>query len=285
MFYSISLVWRRWCLIIGLQIGAKIKDGTAEMVKLLDEAYGSIDITSAPYLVNSKRKEHFRTLVENTPEFNRRIPAIYRYCEELLNAGEVERAIVELQTAINELSKIAGTEDALMRFNKVLAIAYLRLGEVNNCVAGRSHSSCIVPIDSGGVHTLTTGSENAIRVLMQILEKRPDDEESIWLLNLAHMTLGTYPDGVPERWRISEGFFASEYEVKRFQDVSRSAGIKDASLAGGVAVADFNNDGLLDIITSSWGVEDPLEVLREPWATGLSRTAVRAWDWTVLRAD
>ena len=50
---------------------------------------------------------------------------------------------------------------------------------------------------------------------MQLLEKDPKDVESRWLLNLAHMTLGTWPDGVPERWRIGAKAFETALEERK----------------------------------------------------------------------
>jgi hypothetical protein len=71
------------------------------------------------------------------------------------------------------------------------------------------------------------------------------------------MTIGKYPDGVPPQWRIDESFL-SKGTFPRFQDISQKVGIRGQSLAGGTCVEDFDNDGWLDIITSSWGAYDQI---------------------------
>ena len=70
----------------------------------------------------------------------------------------------------------------------------LRRGETDNCIMCRGEKSCILPFAPAAVHTNPTGSRLAIRHFTEYLEQFPDDLEVRWLLNLAHMTLGEYPD-------------------------------------------------------------------------------------------
>ena len=83
-------------------------------------------------------------------------------------------------------------------------------------------------------------------------------EESIdhiaaqWLLNIAFMTVGEYPAGVPEMELIDPELFASEADFPEFPDVSHHAGTDTFNLAGGMIVDDFNGDLLPDVFTSSW---------------------------------
>jgi tetratricopeptide (TPR) repeat protein len=50
------------------------------------------------------------------------------------------------------------------------AIAWMRVGERNNCVLNNTGSSCVFPIQKEGVHILQTGSQKAIRIYEQILK-------------------------------------------------------------------------------------------------------------------
>ncbi|MEE9608910.1 MAG: CRTAC1 family protein, partial [Myxococcota bacterium] len=100
-----------------------------------------------------------------------------------------------------------------------------------------------------------------IAVLTQRLKRDADDLSERWLLNLAYMTLGEYPEAVPRKWLIPPEVFESEYPMKRFVDVSGQMNANVLGLAGGVALEDFDGDGLLDIITSSWGLRDQLRYL------------------------
>ncbi len=63
----------------------------------------------------------------------------------------------------------------------------------------------LLPIRGTGLHRLPRGSRGAIREFLKALEARPDHLGARWLLNIAAMTLGEYPEGVPagRSWRTS----------------------------------------------------------------------------------
>src|ERR1035438_6966161 len=87
---------------------------------------------------------------------------------------------------------------------------------------------------------------------LKYLEHTPDDLEVKWMLNIAAMTIGTYPDGVPAKFRIAPEAFASSETVGRFTDVAPEAGLNVFAMASGVVMDDFDNDGLLDVISSTY---------------------------------
>lgn len=104
--------------------------------------------------------------------------------------------LTELNESENEALRTRFAEDVI----DLLALAWLRLGEQQNCIFNHSAESCLFPIRGEGLHTLTQGSEKAIELYEQLLNDwRPDDMESVWLLNIAYMTLGKHPGGVPEK--------------------------------------------------------------------------------------
>ena len=139
-----------------------------------------------------------------------------------------------------------------------IAIAYMRLGERSNCMLNHNGSSCIFPIKDGGVHILKTGSQKAIETYEAILKEHPDDLESKWLLNVAFMTLGGYPQNVPKEFLLPGLDSDTEFKVKPFTDMAADLGLNINGRAGGVIVDDFNNDGYFDIVTSGWGLDDPM---------------------------
>jgi hypothetical protein len=139
-----------------------------------------------------------------------------------------------------------------------VGIAYMRLGERSNCMLNHTGSSCIFPIKNDGVHKIQTGSRKAIQIYKTILRVHPDDMESRWLLNIAYMTLGEYPQKVPKNVLIPGLNADSVAGQKPFKDIAKSLGLNVNGRAGGVAVDDFNNDGYLDIITSAWDLSDPM---------------------------
>ncbi|RPH56350.1 CRTAC1 family protein, partial [bacterium] len=117
---------------------------------------------------------------------------------------------------------------------------------------------CLLPIRGSGIHVLQRGSRRAFQEYLALLEEHPENVEYRWLLNLAAMTLGEYPDKVPARWVVPPASFESEYPLPRFTDLAPGLGLDRLGLAGGAIVDDLNGDGHLDVLTSSWGLLDPI---------------------------
>jgi hypothetical protein len=139
----------------------------------------------------------------------------------------------------------------------------LRRGETENCIQCRWNGACILPIAPSAVHTRPDGSRLAIRHFTEYLERFPDDLGVRWLLNLAHMTLGQYPREVDPRFLIAlEAFAHSEFDIGRFRDVSDRAGVDRLNQSGGAIMEDFDNDGWLDLVVSSFDPTEPLAVYR-----------------------
>ena len=137
-----------------------------------------------------------------------------------------------------------------------LGVAYLRLAETQNCCALNTPESCILPIQGGARHTKKEGSRGAIRQFTKVANASPKGSElrlgSRWLLNLAYMTLGEYPDKVPADLRLPPSMFGSAEDFPRFQNIAKRVGLDDFTLSGGTIADDFDNDGDLDLIVSSW---------------------------------
>ncbi len=185
---------------------------------------------------------------------------------QLLQSAQEEAALQEYD-AIEAFVREAGLPlDAALDNNLMTgrALCHLRMGERANCLLNHNQDSCIFPIRGGGVHQLPAGSRAAVGVLTQLLQKYPGDLRARWLLNIAYMTLGEYPDQVPPRWVVDPKTFASDYDIKRFPDVAGALGLDTEGLAGGVVLEDFDKDGLLDVMVSSWGFtpKDQLRVYR-----------------------
>jgi hypothetical protein len=172
--------------------------------------------------------------------------------------------MVEAIAAIEELAGKLPTEGASARgyqdiLDKVLGILELRRGEVDNCLLHHNREMCLFPLSEAAQHRLDDGARRAASHFASYLERNPDDLEVRWLLNIAAMTLGTYPDKVPEPLRIGPEAFASPVDPGRFWDVAGPAGVAYSDNAGGSVTDDFDGDGLLDIVVSS---RDPCEPLR-----------------------
>lgn len=233
------------------------EESTASMAYRISNAYENIDPNRATFLVDDKRIEIFRQQMQST-DIETRIVGWSHYAYELLNAGRTEQSIAELEALLKEYEKYNVSGDTRLQFHRLLAIAYLRLGEEANCINSRNHASCILPISKEGQYRMTSGSESAMQECLEILEDFPEDGETIYLLNLAAMTIGRYPSGVPAKYRLPEESIHAGAKFPQFTDVSHRVGINGTGLSGGACVEDFDGDGWLDIIRSSWGKDDPL---------------------------
>ncbi len=184
---------------------------------------------------------------------------------EELRRGGTESAIEQLKQCYDLIPKVSGSIQPKARVEVrktatfLLAVAYLRLGENENCVNCHTSESCIFPLAGGAIHEKREGSQKAIPYLEEVLTLAPDDAAARWLLNLAHMTLGTYPKGVPEKYLMKPELFDSDEEFPRFIDIAERVGLDTRSLCGGAIADDFDGDGLLDIVVSNWDPKGQLK--------------------------
>ena len=188
--------------------------------------------------------------------------------EELKHGNE--REAIRLYRQCDEQFALALTEKWPAARRRVLqneikfglAIAYMRLGETENCCQRNTPDSCILPIQGEGIHAQPDGSRQAIEYLLQVL-KSSQERSSVhlqarWLLNLAHMTIGTYPNGVQSEYLLPASRLLAGEPFPKFVNVARNAGVDSFSLSGGAIADDFDNDGFLDLVVSSYGPADQI---------------------------
>jgi hypothetical protein len=140
--------------------------------------------------------------------------------------------------------------------------ASLRRGEDENCLQCRGDGACIFPLQPSAVHKNPAGSRQAIHHFAEYLAQFPDDPGVRWLLNLAYMTLGEHPAGVPRRHLLTFENFGREFDIGRFKDIGHLVGVNRFNQAGGAVMDDFDNDGLLDIVISSFDPGQPMAFFR-----------------------
>jgi tetratricopeptide (TPR) repeat protein len=173
--------------------------------------------------------------------------------------GNMDTATREWESAYRlAASEVPG---GIPQLTEVLGVAYLHKSELQNDVYRNPDERCTFPPSRSLCYHQTSDSEKAIEYFTKYLElkpERPDTVQVKWLLNLAYMTLGKYPAGVPPRYLISTSVFASKEDFRRFVDVAPATGLNFTSMAGGLVVDDFENNGLLDIVVSSYDVCQPL---------------------------
>lgn len=186
----------------------------------------------------------------------------YQKAVALLHHGDSQQAadifgkLLSLKQNVETQGRLDPT--AAQRLEHQLALSYLRLGEQENCIVNHTSASCLFPLDPGGYHQLEDGSRRAVEIYTRILEDNPDDMEARWLLNIAYMTLGQHPEGVPAAWLIPDTAYQANAPVSAFTDIAPAIGFDIRGLSGGLVVDDFTNDGYLDILISAWGQRDQL---------------------------
>ena len=237
--------------------------GTREMAAALELVAQRVNDSGANPFAPGARIEYLRRLPPAS-SFEDRLRRQLELGRYLLEDGQTEEAIAAFEGIVSEARRRPDRIDrrTIDNLRVPLATAYLRLGEERNCVERHGAGSCLFPLGEGGVHRLQEPSRKAFDLLGEILADDPGDLTSAWLLNLAAMTLGRFPEAVPERWRLPPESLRSEAEVGRFHDRAPALGLDVVGLSGGCAVEDFDGDGHLDLIVSSWGLRDPLRYFR-----------------------
>ncbi|HEU4692042.1 MAG TPA: FG-GAP-like repeat-containing protein, partial [Vicinamibacterales bacterium] len=174
--------------------------------------------------------------------------------------GEMDEAIREYQRAYD----LAGQHDpkSLLNLEEVLGIAYLHRAEMANGIYHEPGDRCLLNHDGLPAFAKTMDVQKAIEHFSRYLAERPDELEVRWLLNLAHMATGGYPQKVPREHLVPMYQFTAGGDVGRFQDVAVRSGVSSFAAAGGVVVDDFDGDSHLDIMTSSLEPCGPLRFFR-----------------------
>ena len=230
------------------------------MAERLQQIYQQQDWKTDPNK-DAERAEYYRVGLKQNPDIRTELKARLALADALLRAGDSAAAINEIET-LRSIIKVKGIIPApffIQEIQQLSAIANLRLGEYENCLLNHGNASCLFPIQGSGIHQAQRGSRSAINEFTAILKGNPTDLSSRWLLNLAYMTLGEHPAKVPAQWLIPSQNFASEYDLKRFNDVAPNVGLDATGHAGGCVIDDFDNDGFLDVMKSG---QNPLDQLR-----------------------
>ena len=175
----------------------------------------------------------------------------------LLNSeGHSDEAIAEAEEAYqgamaSHSEKLAGHQEQLAgSLEEAIGGAYLHRAMMATRVSTPIDESRLFPSHPGAPHFNPADVQKAIEYLTKALRRDPSNLEIEYLLNLSYMTQGTYPAAVPKEFLIPPAVFASKDDVGRFLDVAPAAGLNLLGTSGGAIADDFDNDGLLDLVTS-----------------------------------
>jgi len=233
-----------------------------EMIRILSEKSEMVNPEINLY-ANKKRLAWLQNQI-----FDDHISATLQHqsviANEMLNAGYTQQSIDQYNDVLYTIDslKINPPESFMTAIHDLLAITHFRHGEETNCLDGHNAESCIMPIRGAGIHRNKNNAEMAINIYKSLLEKNPKDYVYRWLINLAYMVKGDYPDKVPQRWLIPQLTPSDSITFPEFTEIAESAGLDHISLAGGSIADDFDGDGLIDIMVSSWGLDNQLHYFK-----------------------
>ncbi|MCY4602284.1 MAG: hypothetical protein OXF27_20460, partial [Acidobacteria bacterium] len=199
-----------------------------------------------------------------------------RLADEELRLGNEAEAI-RLFGQARELVPRAIADQSWLNYTQYrLGVAHMRLAETQNCALHPTAESCILPLRGSGIHSRQEPARLAIDAFMHVLENTPEPQAgnltsgvksrnlavggspehalaeaasrnlaARWLLNIAYMTIGGYPDDVPERFLIPPQTFESPEKMPRFDNIAPALGLHTFDMCGGAIADDFDNDGYL----------------------------------------
>jgi tetratricopeptide (TPR) repeat protein len=173
--------------------------------------------------------------------------------------GEMAKAVEQWEIAYRIAA--ADVPDAVPLMEEVLGTGYLHKSEMDNDVYRNPGDRCIFPMRPDLRYSQTASAAKAMQYFTKYLERKPDDLEVKWLLNLTYMYMGNHPSGVPSKYLLPLPSFGSSTAGEkpgRFIDVAHQAGLNLFAMAAGVIVDDFENNGLLDVATSNWNLCEPM---------------------------
>jgi len=174
--------------------------------------------------------------------------------------GRMSRALVEYQEAYETAR--ASVPAATARMTEALGVAFLHKAGIDNGAHRAPGELCLLPLRARQSYARTGDAEKAIELFLSFLKQQPDNLEVRWLLNLAYMTIGRYPEKVPSAYLIPPATFAATEDVGRFRDVAPQAGLSVVATAGGVIVEDLAGTGRFDVVTSNFDSCGPLHYFR-----------------------
>jgi tetratricopeptide (TPR) repeat protein len=176
------------------------------------------------------------------------------------HTGDMEPSIKEYEQA-HRLA-LSDSPASLADLDQALGVALIHKAEMDNGLYTAPGDRCLLSMQAGPPLAKADDFSAGERRFLSLLDSNPGNLEIKWLLNASHMASGGYPARVPARHLIPTEAFASAEDVGRFVDVASASGVRSFSMAGGVIVDDFDNDGRLDILTSNVDTCAPLQWFR-----------------------
>ncbi len=179
-----------------------------------------------------------------------------------LRTGQPAGAVGVVRTTLDTLRSLyrEGGPPPLIttRLQLILGLGHLRTAVDSSCLSGADPAWCTLPPQASGPAPGSSSADSAAEVYRARMESGDGDAMDAWLLNVATMMTGGFPDAVRSEWRVPPSAFEAEGQLGRFRDAAPGLGVDVKGLAGGAVLEDFDGDGDLDLMVCSQGAEDQL---------------------------
>ncbi len=190
-----------------------------------------------------------------------------RLAIEFRRLGDSLRSIELLDAAFAIAQSNQMPAEVIEQLHLDLGLSHMRRAEDENCILshsthfGHEAANCTLPVGPESLHSKRDHTHQAGEHLLKVLANRSDPLAQ-WLLVLSRMLADDYPAGVPQRYRLPPGAFTPQAPFPKWRNIAGELGIDVLDLAGGAVVDDFDGDGLLDVVTSTWDPCGPMKAFR-----------------------
>ena len=138
----------------------------------------------------------------------------------------------------------------------------------------------MLPVKGDGVHSMPEAARKAgdlfLAYARKYAGKTPTDIQAQWLLNVARQVSGDWPGGVPADLRLPDDALATSIEFPEWTNRAPEHGLAVVNLAGGAGMEDYDGDGLLDLVTTTWNQCDSMHAFRNDGKGGFENVT-EAW--------
>ncbi len=218
-----------------------------------------IRASSDPYFGEAQIQDLQARLARPIYSPQARVGTRARLATELRRVGRLEEAIALFEEALKLLDDMPAA-DLRRRLVRDLALTHLLRAEDENCVAHHGAASCRLPVAQEATHQNKQQTRRAGDLYAKLAAKDPSDPVARWLLSLARELSGD-AEAVPEELRRPPDALDGA-PFPAWTDIAPQLGTASYDLAGGAVMDDFDGDGFLDLISSTWDPCDSLKAFR-----------------------
>ncbi|MDX1998536.1 MAG: CRTAC1 family protein [Thermoanaerobaculia bacterium] len=195
---------------------------------------------------------------------------------EQIRVGRLEAARESFEAARKRVAELAGeVSDLRFQLTFDLALTHLLLAEAGNCIAAHTADSCILPLAPEGRHRDPAPARRAAELFAEALGVRPGHGQARWLQTVARLVAGGDPSAA-----LAARPWARSAAPGRWRDRAPELGVAARDLSGGAVMDDFDGDGRLDLVSTTWDPCGPMKAFRNDGRGGFE-DVTEAWGLAV----